>query len=83
MKWNMKCKDLLKWSERFFRPETIEILNILGDWETLIMNSRSMWEKLVAGGTIVMELGDQEDHEEELILDQEDVGFTEEIIDVE
>ena len=47
------------------------------------MNSRSMWEKLVAGGTIVMELGDQEDHEEELILDQEDVGFTEEIIDVE
>ena len=83
MKWNMKCKDLLKWSKRFFRPETIEISNILGDWETLIMNSRSMWEKLVAGGTIVMELGDQEDHEEELILDQEDVGFTEEIIDVE
>jgi hypothetical protein len=83
MTWNMKCKDLLKWSERFVSPETIEILDILGDWKMLIINSRSMWEKLVAGGTIVMELGDQEDHKEELILDQEEVGFEEEIIDVE
>ncbi|PLW29787.1 hypothetical protein PCASD_24879 [Puccinia coronata f. sp. avenae] len=35
-----------------------------------------MWEKLVAGGTIVMELGDQEDSKKELILDQEEVDGT-------
>jgi hypothetical protein len=43
MTWNMKCKDLFKWRKRFVSPETIEISNILGDWEILIINSRSMW----------------------------------------
>jgi hypothetical protein len=37
----------------------------------------------VAGGTIVMKLSDQEDSKKELILDQEEVWFAEEIIDVE
>jgi hypothetical protein len=83
MTWNTKCKNLLKWSERFIRPETTQNMNDLGDWETLIANTHQMWEKLVAGGTVFMEIGDQEDHKEEVILDQEEVEVAEEVYDVD
>jgi hypothetical protein len=83
MKWSTKCKNLLKWSERFIRPETTQNMNDLGDWETLIANTHRMWEKLVAGGTVFMEMGDQDDHKEEVILEQEEVEVAEEGYDVD
>ncbi|KAI7935276.1 hypothetical protein MJO28_016803 [Puccinia striiformis f. sp. tritici] len=71
MSWNQKCRELLSWSNKYVIDQTDENSNLLEHWDSLIVKSQDMWEKLVKGESVIMEFGDQADHEEEEILDQE------------
>ncbi|KNE92420.1 hypothetical protein PSTG_14199 [Puccinia striiformis f. sp. tritici PST-78] len=71
MSWNQKCRELLSWSNKYVINQTDENSNLLEHWDSLIVKSQDMWEKLVKGQSVIMEFGDQADHEEEEILDQE------------
>jgi hypothetical protein len=79
MTWNTKCKKLLRWSEKYVshQENPNHEMEIIEQWEVLINNSKSMWEKLVRGCSVVIEIGNQADHEEEEILDQEAMEYAE------
>ncbi|POW02610.1 hypothetical protein PSTT_11651 [Puccinia striiformis] len=71
MSWNQKCRELLSWSDKYVINQPDENSTLLEHWDSLIVKSQDMWEKLVKGQSVIMEFGDQADHEEEEILDQE------------
>lgn len=69
--WDSKCRQLISWSNKFFPGHLNPNPHLLEDWKNLVNDSQAMWQKLVTGNAVLMEIGNDEDDQEEQILDKE------------
>ncbi|EHS63883.1 uncharacterized protein PGTG_20865 [Puccinia graminis f. sp. tritici CRL 75-36-700-3] len=73
MAWNSHCHELLRWSKKYLNMEDPDDRNMEQSWDLVITHCKSMWEKLINQDSIIMELEDHEEYEEEEMLQEEEL----------
>ncbi|KAA1138516.1 hypothetical protein PGTUg99_023407 [Puccinia graminis f. sp. tritici] len=73
MAWNSHCHELLQWSKKYLNMEDPDDRNMEQSWDLVITHCKSMWEKLINQDSIIMELEDHEEYEEEEMLQEEEL----------
>ncbi|OAV96753.1 hypothetical protein PTTG_26239 [Puccinia triticina 1-1 BBBD Race 1] len=73
MAWNSHFCQLLIWSQKYLSPEWPEETDVGQQWDLVMHFCKLIWEELAKVDSVIMELEDNGDYEEEEILQQEEL----------